>query len=53
LSRINQLLVVDIIFAMILARYKGSDSSMIQRTWEAVSHVSGGSERTDDLRDRT
>lgn len=52
LSRINQLLVVDIIFAMILARYKGSDSSMIQRTWEAVSHVSGGSERTDDLRDR-
>lgn len=41
LSRINQLLVVDIVYATILSRIQEEASGIITRTWEAVSHVSG------------
>jgi DNA-binding MurR/RpiR family transcriptional regulator len=41
-SRINQLLVVDIIYAMIITRTHHHKAELIKRTWEAVSHVSGG-----------
>jgi DNA-binding MurR/RpiR family transcriptional regulator len=48
-SRINQLLVVDIIYAMILTKTQDHTVEIIKRTWEAVSHVSGtGSSRTTD-----
>jgi len=40
-SRINQLLVVDILYAMILTRTHDQTANLIKRTWEAVSHVSG------------
>jgi DNA-binding MurR/RpiR family transcriptional regulator len=40
-SRINQLLVVDILYAMILTRTQDQTANLIKRTWEAVSHVSG------------
>ncbi len=40
-SRINQLLVVDIIYAMIITRTHHHKAELIKRTWEAVSHVSG------------
>lgn len=39
LSRISQLLVVDIIYAMILMKSKGTTNGLIKRTWEAVSHL--------------
>ncbi len=45
LSRINQLLVVDILFAMILMNTHDASSELLKRTWEAVSHVGKGTER--------
>jgi len=42
LSRINQLLVVDILFAMILMNTHDTSSELLKRTWEAVSHVGKG-----------
>ncbi len=49
-SRINQLLVVDIIYAMILTKTQPNTVEIIKRTWEAVSHVSGtGVTRTRDM----
>jgi len=40
LSRISQLLVVDIIYAMILTGSHGKATELLKRTWEAVSHIS-------------
>ena len=49
-SRINQLLVVDIIYAMILTKTQAHTVEIIKRTWEAVSHVSGtGSSRVREM----
>ena len=48
LSRISQLMVVDIIYAMILTRIQGQTLELIKRTWEAVSHVSGSGEPPTD-----
>jgi len=39
LSRINHLLVVDIIYATILSRMQDNEKGIITRTWEAVAHV--------------
>ena len=40
LSRIGQLVMVDIIYAMILVRSHEKSIELLKRTWEAVSHVS-------------
>jgi DNA-binding MurR/RpiR family transcriptional regulator len=40
ISRISQLLVVDIIYAMILTRDQERSGTLLKRTWEAVSHMS-------------
>ncbi len=39
-SRISQLLVVDIIYAMILTGTHGKATELLKRTWDAVSHIS-------------
>jgi DNA-binding MurR/RpiR family transcriptional regulator len=41
LSRFAQLLVVDLIYTMILARRHTTVSALLKRSWEAVAHVSG------------
>nr|WP_319473613.1 MurR/RpiR family transcriptional regulator [uncultured Sphaerochaeta sp.] len=41
LSRFAQLLVVDLIYTMILARRHKTVSALLKRSWEAVAHVSG------------
>ena len=47
ISRINQLMVVDIVYAMILSRFKGNTNAILKRTWEAVSHVGETSANAD------
>ncbi len=41
LSRIGQLVVVDCIYTMILARRQKEIEPLLKRSWEAVGHVSG------------
>ncbi len=41
LSRFGQLMVVDLIYTMVLARRQQKVSTLLKRSWEAVSHVSG------------
>ncbi len=41
LSRFGQLLVVDCIYTMILARREKELEPLLKRSWEAVAHVSG------------
>jgi len=41
LSRLGQLLVVDFIYTMILARCQKQIQPLLKRSWEAVAHVSG------------
>ena len=41
LSRLGQLLVVDFIYTMILARCQKQIEPLLKRSWEAVAHVSG------------
>ncbi|MGE4585540.1 MAG: MurR/RpiR family transcriptional regulator [Sphaerochaeta sp.] len=41
LSRIGQLLVVDFIYTMILARRQKEIEPLLKRSWEAVAHVTG------------
>lgn len=41
LSRFGQLLVVDLIYTVVLARCHDTVSELLKRSWEAVSHVSG------------
>jgi DNA-binding MurR/RpiR family transcriptional regulator len=41
LSRFAQLLVVDLIYTMILARRHTTVSALLKRSWEAATHVSG------------
>ena len=41
LSRFAQLLVVDLIYTVILARSQGKVGQLLKRSWEAVAHVSG------------
>lgn len=41
LSRFGQLMVVDLIYTMILAKSHKKVSDLLRRSWEAVSHVSG------------